>query len=128
MVVKLVDANTVKVGYTIIIEGAPCLVRSVNISKPGAHGHAKVRIEAVNIFDDKKKVIVAPSRDRFEAPLINKARGQVLSVSGDKANVMDLESFETLDIEMGKDMEEIKEGDNVEYWSVGERKIIKRKL
>jgi len=125
---KLIDATEAKVGVAIIIESEPCVVKSVDISKTGKHGHAKVRMDAVGIFDGKKRVLVVPGHERFEVPLINKLRGQILSVSENSASVMDLESFETFDMPMAEEVKgEIKEGDNIEYWGIENRKIIKRK-
>ncbi len=125
---KIIDATAIKTGITIIIESDPCIVRSVDISKTGKHGHAKVRMEAIGIFDDKKRVLVVPGHERFEVPMINKLKGQVLNVIGKNANIMDLESFETIDVPIAEGMEEIKEKDNVEYWDVNGRKIIKKKI
>ena len=60
-------------------------------------------------------------------PLIEKKRGQVLSVSGEMASVMDSESFETMDIQISEEAKEnIAEGINVEYWIVDGIKVIKR--
>lgn len=126
MAFKIIDATEAKPGANIIIDGAPCIVKSQDISKTGKHGHAKCRIEAIGIIDGKKRVIVVPGHERFEVPLIEKRKAQVLSVSGDKASVMDLESFETLDILIDSDVQ-IAEGDQVEYWNINEQKIIKRK-
>ena len=48
---------------------------------------------------------------------------------GDKASIMDLESYETIEVPIIEELkEEIKEGDQVEYWDIEEVKIIKRKL
>ena len=128
MPLKLIDATEAKIGINIIIENAPCTVRSQEISKTGKHGHAKVRLEAIGIIDGKKRVLVIPGTDRFEVPLIRKLRGQVLSVQEGKASIMDLESFETMDVAIDSEtMGEIKEKDNVEYWDVEGKKIIKRK-
>lgn len=126
MAFKIINATEAKPGANIIIDGAPCIVKSQDISKTGKHGHAKCRIEAIGIIDGKKRVIVVPGHERFEVPLIEKRKAQVLSVSGDKASVMDLESFETLDILIDSDVQ-IVEGDQVEYWNINEQKIIKRK-
>ncbi len=128
MAFKLINATEAKSGTIITIENEPYIVKNITASKPGRHGHAKVRMEAIGIFSDKKKVIAVPGHERFEVPLVNKARGQVLSISEDKASIMDLESFETLDIVIDKNIGEFKEGDNVEYWDINGRKIIKRKL
>jgi len=126
MVYKLINATEAKIGTNIIIEGAPCSVRSQDISKTGKHGASKVRIEAIGLLDDKKRVIAIPGHERFEVPLIEKKKGQVLSV-GDNASVMDLDSFETIDIQISSDLrEQIKEEAQVEYWIIDGVKIIKR--
>ncbi len=129
---KLIDATAVRSGTTIMIDGDPCTVKSYDISKTGKHGHAKVRIEAIGIMDGKKRVIAKPGHERFEVPLINKRKAQVLSISQNIANIMDIESYETMDIPLPSNEEEeiepIKEGDQIEYWDINEKKIIKRKI
>jgi len=128
MAYKIIDATEIKPGTNIIIEGVACTVRSMDISKTGKHGHAKCRMEAIGILDGKKRVIVVPGHERFDVPLIEKRKAQILSV-GEKASVMDLETFETLDIVIDPDIrEQIKEGDQVEYWKINEEKIVKRKI
>ena len=48
---------------------------------------------------------------------------------GDKASVMDLENFETIELAISEELKnEIKEGDQVEYWDVQGTKVIKRKF
>jgi len=127
MAFKIINATEAKPGTNIVIEGAPCTVKSQDISKTGKHGHAKCRMEAIGIFDGKKRVIVIPGHERFEVPLIEKRKGQVLSVTNGIASVMDLENFETLDIPIDSDAQ-INEGDQAEYWKINEQKIIKRKI
>jgi len=128
MVAKIINATEARVGTNIIYEGQPFTVKKMDISKTGKHGHAKVRVEAVNMFTDSKKVFVIPGHDRFEVPMVLKKKGQILSV-GEKMSVMDLESFETFEMECPEDLKhEIVENSNVEYWDVEGRKVIKRKL
>lgn len=124
---KLINATEVRNGTTIMIDGEPCTVRSYDISKTGKHGHAKVRLEAIGIFDGKKRVTVQPGHERFEVPMINKRKAQVLSVNGNKASVMDLENFETIEMIVPEDVEgDIKEETQVEYWEIDGRMAIKR--
>ncbi len=126
MAYKLINATEAKEGSFIIIEGAPCVVRGIDISKTGKHGASKVRMEAVGIFDDKKRVAAMPGHERLEVPLIEKKKGQVLSI-GEKASIMDVESFETIEIPFSAEIkEQLKEGAQVEYWDVEGSKIIKR--
>jgi len=128
MVLKILNATEARVGTNIMVDGAPCTVKKIDISKTGKHGHAKCRIEAVNLLNGNKKVFVTPGHDRLEVPLVDKRKGQILSV-GDKASVMDLENFETIEINVPEELKgQIKENDNVEYWDVEGIKIIKRTL
>lgn len=129
MVLKIIDAADSKPGATIMIDNVPCVIRTNDMSKTGKHGHTKCRIEAISILDGKKKVLVVSGHERFDVPLINKYKGQVLSIAGDKASLMDLESYETLELSMSDDIkEELKEGDQAEYWDIEGVKLIKRKI
>jgi len=129
MVLKLIYASDARSGTIILVDGVACTVRTNDISKTGKHGHAKCRIEAIGLIDGKKKVFVAGGHDKLDVPLINKNKAQVLSVSGDKASVMDLESYETLDLPMPEGLkDEIKEEDQIEYWDIEGDKLIKKKI
>ena len=128
MVLKIINATEAKSGTAIIVDGNPCVIKSIDISKTGKHGHAKARIEAIGVLDGKKRVLVVPGHERFDVPHIKKLKGQVLSI-GEKVSIMDLESFETMDVSASDDIkEELEESCNVEYWDVEGVKIIKRKL
>jgi len=101
----------------------------MDISKTGKHGHAKCRIEAVGIISGKKKVLVVPGHDKFEVPLIEKKKAQVLSIIDEKASIMDAESFENFEIAIPEELKgQVQEGMNVEYWDIEGDKIIKRTL
>jgi translation initiation factor 5A len=127
MVLKIINATEAKVGTNIIVEGMPCTIKKIDISKTGKHGHAKCRIEAVGIISEQKKVFVIPGHDRLEIPLVEKRKGQVLSV-GDKVSLMDLETFETLEVDCPDEIKsELAGNDNVEYWDVEGIKVVKRK-
>jgi len=130
MVLKIINATEAKVGTNILVEGDPCVIKKMDISKTGKHGHAKCRIEAVGLISGNKKVFVTPGHDRLEVPLVDKRKGQVLSKSEGNASVMDLESFETLDVPCPEAdvLESLVEGENCEYWDVEGQKIVKRKL
>jgi len=128
MVLKIINATEAKVGTNIIVDGAPCTVRNIDISKTGKHGHAKCRIEAVGIITGQKKVFVIPGHDKLEVPIVDKRKGQVLSV-GDKLSIMDSESFETLNVPCSDEIKsQLEENSNVEYWDIEGEKIVKRKL
>lgn len=124
---KMVSVGGLKKGDTIIIDDAPCKVTDLATSRPGKHGHAKVNLMAVGMLDGKKRNLVMPGHDRVEAPIIEKKSAQVLSVVGDKANVMDTESYETFEMDIPEELKaEVKEGTEVLYWILMGSKVIKQ--
>jgi len=128
MVLKMINATEAKVGTNILLDGKAHTIKKVDVSKTGRHGHAKVRIEAAGIIDGQKKVFVIPGHDKLEVPLVDKRKGQVLSIA-EKISVMDLETFETLELSCPEEIKsELKENCNVEYWDIEGEKIIKRKI
>ena len=124
---KMVGANQVQKGSFIILEGAACKVVDVEISKPGKHGHSKVRVSAVGLVDDKKRIVVMPGHDNVEVPIIEKRNAQVLSVQNDVANVMDSETYETFDLKIPEEFKaHVVNGSSVLYWTILDEKVIKQ--
>lgn len=129
MVLKIVDATELRIGGYMLVDGETCVVRSIETSKTGKHGAHKCRFEAIAVMSGKKKCIVCPGTDRFEVPLIDKRKAQVLSLVGDTVNLMDSDSFENLDLPIPEEFKgQIKEGMQLEYWDMEGVKVIKRLL
>jgi len=127
MATKNTGANTLKVGSYIIMQEAACKITNIQISRPGKHGHAKMRIEAVGIVDGKKRIDVLPGHDNVEVPIIEKKTAQILSITGDKANVMDEETYETFEMTIPDEIKtEVAEGTNVIYWQILQDKVMKQ--
>ena len=109
--IKRRSVGSLQVGNYVIIDGAACTVSGTQTSRPGKHGHAKVRLDAVGIVDGRKRQIVMPGHDEIEVPVIDKRNAQVLNISGDTANVMDSETYETFDLKIPDELKgEISEG------------------
>ncbi len=127
MTTKLVSVATLKKGNYVVIDGVASSVVDTQTSRPGKHGHAKVRLSAVGILDGKKREIVMPGHDNIEVPLIDKRNAQVLSVQGDKATVMDSESYETFELPIPEELRgSVTEGVVVNYWDIMGDKSIKQ--
>lgn len=125
--IKHVSVSSLQKGKYCIIEGAPCIVSDVKISRPGKHGHAKVNLMAVGMLDGKKRNAIMPGHDMIESPVIEKRNAQVLSVTGEVANVMDSESFETFDMDIPEELKgEVVEGLTVVYWVIMDARVIKQ--
>ena len=124
---KMVGANQIQKGSFILLGGVACKVVDVEISKPGKHGHTKVRISAIGLVDEKKRIEVMPGHDNVEVPIIEKRNAQVLSVQGNTANVMDSETYETFDIKIPEEFKSnVVEGSSVLYWTILNERVIKQ--
>jgi translation initiation factor 5A len=124
------DLGSLKVGSYIIIDGEPCRIVSYDHSKPGKHGSAKARVAAIGVFDGSRHSMVSPVSANVEVPLINKNTGQIISLSGQTLQIMDLETFEVFETSAVEDeiRDKIAQGSEVEYWKVLDRiKIIRVK-
>ena len=124
---KKADAGSLKPGSYILMEGVASKVVDIQISRPGKHGHAKARITAVGLLDDKKRVAVMPGHEKVDVPIIAKKTAQILSITGTKANVMDAETYETFDMDIPPELQgQLTEGVQVLYWVVINEKVMKQ--
>ena len=127
MSTKLSSIGSLKIGNYVVIDGEACKIVDIQISRPGKHGHAKVRCVGVGIIDGRKREVVKPGHDNVEVPIVDKRNAQVLSITGNTANVMDAETFETMDMEIPEDMKsEVKEGVTVLFWEIMGQKVMKQ--
>ena len=58
------------------------------------------KIVGVGVFDGAKRPHVGPVSMQIHVPLIDKRVGQIISMTGSEIQVMDGETFETVDIQM----------------------------
>ncbi len=98
------EMRELKVNRYVVIDDEPCKIISIQMSKPGKHGEAKARLEAVGIFDGQKRSVVHPVTHKVRVPMIDKRKAQVLSIHDNKAQLMDLENYETFEIEVPEDL------------------------
>ena len=133
---KPTELGSLKIGSYILLPvsdqptGDACRRTEYDTSKPGKHGSAKARIVGVGIFDGQKRPHVGPVSQQIHVPLIDKRAGQIISIVGSKIQVMDSESFETIDVDMIEEELEgtLQQGDDIEYWNVmGRTKIMRKK-
>jgi translation initiation factor 5A len=97
------EIGKIKEGRYIVIEDEPCRVVGIATSKPGKHGAAKARIDAVGIFDGVKRSIVQPVSAKTYVPVVERKSGQVLSIAGTTAQLMDMKDFTNFEIPIPED-------------------------
>ena len=124
---KPVSIGTLQKGNFVVIDGVACRVVDTQTSRPGKNGHAKVRMQAVGLLDGRKREIVMPGHDNIPVPIIDKRTAQVLSISGDTANVMDSETFETFDLKVPDELkDQVVDGCSILYWVILNDKVMKQ--
>jgi translation initiation factor 5A len=119
------EVRNLRVNGYLIIDDEPCKILSISTSKPGKHGEAKARIEAVGLFDGTKRSIVHPVKHRVGVPMIDKRQGQVITASGASAQVMDLETYETFEMVVEEEFQDkLEAGQDISYMvALGRMKI-----
>jgi len=124
---KKASVSSLTKGSYMVMDGVASRVTDISVSRPGKHGHAKARITAVGLLDDKKRVVVMPGHDHIDVPIIDKRTAQVLSISGDNANIMDAETYETFDLKIPNELKaDVTEGCNILYWVILDDKVMKQ--
>lgn len=119
--------NDLKKGSFVMLDGVASKVSDISTSKTGKHGHAKARIEAIGLVDNKKRILIKPTSDKIEVPIIEKKSAQVLSINGDRAQVMDSDSYEIFDIDIPEEFKtELNEGVSFLYWDIFDTRVIKQ--
>ncbi|HDO19220.1 MAG TPA: translation initiation factor IF-5A [Thermoplasmatales archaeon] len=122
---EMAEVRELRVNRYIIIDNEPCKIVSITTSKPGKHGDAKARIEAIGVFDNQKRSVVYPVKHKVQIPIIDKRTAQVISVSGDTVQLMDMETYETFELEIPEEFKgKLETGKEIQYIeALGKRKI-----
>lgn len=122
------EVRELKEGRYMLIDEEPCRILSIQTSKPGKHGEAKARIDAVGLFDGSKRSVVYPVKHKVQVPMIGKRQAQVLSLTEAEVQLMDLENYETFFLALEPDLKgQLTPGGEVQYLdAMGKRRIMRR--
>jgi translation initiation factor 5A len=123
----LAEVRELKEGRYMIIDEEPCKILSITTSKPGKHGEAKARIDAVGLFDQKTRSVVHPVKHKIGVPIIDKRTAQVLAIQGDTVQLMDMTTYENFELPFDPELKDtLKEGQEVMYIVALEKRKIMR--
>jgi translation initiation factor 5A precursor (eIF-5A) len=107
-----------------MMDESPCEINSYSTAKPGKHGSAKARVEGNGVFDDRKRSLSQPVDAKVWVPIIERKQGQVVSVTGSDAQIMDLDNYQTFTMRVPED-QDMSPDDEIEYLEYeGQRKIV----
>ena len=125
----MAKVGELKQGNYAIINDEPSQIVSIQKSKPGKHGSAKFRCTAISIFDGRKQSFVSSTDANIQIPIVDKRSGQVVSMGPVSVQLMDLETYDIMDIAIPTDEEiasKLEAGKDVEYWIIMGRIKIQR--
>ncbi len=123
-----VEVRELKEGRYVIIDDEPCIIKGISHSKPGKHGVAKARVDAIGIFDNQKRSMVSPVTNKVYVPTVERRTGQVLSIGENSVQLMDMSTYTTIDVPITvEDKPKLEAGKEVPYLFVmGRTKLDQR--
>jgi len=136
--IRRTEIQKLKAGQYIMVEEEPCIIKSTERSKSGKHGHAKVRVVCVGMFDNNKRSLTIPSGHVVDTPEILKGNAQINFIEENSINIMDLESYESIEVDWPQEQDMIKKlkdlqkdpdkisTTQVEYWQLAGKTLITR--
>ncbi len=138
MSIRRTEIQKLKTGQYIMVDEEPCQIKATERSKSGKHGHAKVRVVCVGVFDNNKRSLTIPSGHMCDVPEILKGTAQISFIEDTLINIMDLESYESMDVNWPADedlVSKLKELQvdpgkmslaQLEYWKLAGKTLITR--
>jgi len=122
---ELAEVRELKEGRYINIDDEPCKIISLTTSKPGKHGEAKARIEAIGLFDEGKRSKVFPMKHKVQVPMIDKRSAQIIAIMGNEVQLMDMETYETFQLPIDDEFKgKLEPGKDIQYLiAMGRKKI-----
>jgi translation initiation factor 5A len=114
------QCSALRKGGHVVLKGRPCKVVEMSTSKTGKHGHAKVNLVGIDIFNGRKYEDMSPSTHNMEVPVVKRKDYELLSIDEEGfVSLLDetLGTKEDLKLpegELGQQIREAfdKEGDN----------------
>jgi len=74
------QCSTLRKGGHVVLKGRPCKVVEMSTSKTGKHGHAKVNLVGIDIFNGRKYEDMSPSTHNMDVPVVKRKDYELLSI------------------------------------------------
>lgn len=76
-----IQCSALRKGGYAMLKGKPCKIADMSTSKTGKHGHAKVNMVGIDIFDGKKYEDMSPSTHNMEVPLVKRTEYNLIDIT-----------------------------------------------
>ena len=109
-------ASELERGNYFIYNNEPVRVLRREVIVVGTHSHSKLKFYIQGLREKGERTVTFQHSDRVEKIEIMRKQGQVISKSGNKVQLMDAVSYETLDSNLPQELaDEVNEGDSVTF-------------
>ena len=109
-------ATELERGNYFIYNGEPVRVLRREVIVVGTHSHSKLKFYIQGLREKGERTVTFQHSDRVEKMEIVRKQGQIISKSGNKVQLMDAVSYETLDSNLPQELaDEVNEGDSVTF-------------
>ena len=78
-----IRGGEIKKGMVVFLKDKPCKAGAISISKTGKHGHAKARIEGIDIFTGKKYIDLTPTSHTCYRPNVKQTTYTLADIDED---------------------------------------------
>jgi len=109
-------ASDLERGNYFIYNGEPVKVMRKEVVAVGTHSHTKLKFFIQGLREKGERQVVFSHTDRVEKIEITRKQGQIISKTGNKVQIMDAVTYETLDSSLPAEfVDDIDEGDSVTF-------------
>lgn len=104
-------------------------VTARNLVTCGTHSHTKLVFTVCNIMGKQEKKITLAHNDRVDMVDITKKKATIISISGNDVQIMDIQSYETLDAKVNSSiLSSLVEGEEITYINYKGIQILEKKM
>jgi len=97
------QCSALRKGGFVVISGRPTKIVDMSTSKTGKHGHAKVKLVALDIFTQRKYEDISPSTHNMDVPHVRRNEYQLVNIDDGFLNLMDGDGNAKDDVKIPED-------------------------